>query len=42
MKYIRCYPNFKMKAVTFSFDDGTYKDIEMVTLLNKNNMKGAK
>lgn len=41
MKYIRCYPDFKMKAVTFSFDDGTHQDIEMVTILNKFNLKAT-
>jgi len=41
MKYIKCYPDFKMKAVTFSFDDGTYHDIEMIEVMNKFNLKGT-
>ncbi len=41
MKYKKCYPNFKFKAVTFSFDDGTHQDFEMVNMLNKFNMKGT-
>ena len=41
MKYVKCYPNFKLKAVTFSFDDGTFQDYEMVNMLNHFNMKGT-
>ncbi len=31
----------KMKAVTFSFDDGVVQDIRMIELLNKYGMKGT-
>ena len=41
MKYVKCYPGFKLKAVTFSFDDGTFQDYEMVNMLNHYNMKGT-
>ena len=41
MKYLKCYPDFKLKAVTFSFDDGTFQDYEMVNMLNHFNMKGT-
>ena len=41
MKYVKCYPDFKFKAVTFSFDDGTYHDIEMIEIMNKFNLKGT-
>ena len=41
MKYFKCYPDFKFKAVTFSFDDGTYHDIEMIEIMNKFNLKGT-
>ncbi len=33
--------NGKMKAVTFSFDDGVTQDVRMIELLNKYNMKAT-
>lgn len=39
--YKRLYPGFKKKAVTFSFDDGTFQDMEMVNMLNHLNMKAT-
>lgn len=31
----------KMKAITFSYDDGTTQDIRLVELLNKYNLKST-
>lgn len=33
------YPGNRLKAVTFSFDDGTQQDIRLVNLFNKYNLK---
>ena len=41
MKYKKYYPGFKLKAVTFSFDDGTVQDIELINIFNKLNMKAT-
>ena len=41
MKYQLLYKDFKRKAVTFSFDDGTFQDIEMVNMLNQLNLKAT-
>jgi peptidoglycan/xylan/chitin deacetylase (PgdA/CDA1 family) len=35
------YEQGKMKAVTFSFDDGTTQDIRLIDLLNKYNLKST-
>ncbi len=35
------YPNFKNKAVTFSFDDGVYQDIEMINMLDYFHLKAT-
>ena len=35
------YPNFKMKALTFSYDDGVKEDRAFVALLNKYGLKGT-
>lgn len=40
-KYTKLYPNYLKKAVTFSFDDGTYQDVEMINLLDYFHMKGT-
>lgn len=36
-----CYPNWKEKALTFSYDDGNIKDRDLVELFNKYNVKGT-
>lgn len=36
-----CYPNWKEKALTFSYDDGNIKDRDLVALFNKYNVKGT-
>lgn len=36
-----CYPNWKEKALTFSYDDGNNKDRDLVALFNKYNVKGT-
>ncbi len=41
MKYTKLLPDFKKKVVTFSFDDGTYQDIEMINLLDVLKMKAT-
>lgn len=33
------YPNNKLKAITFSFDDATQQDIRLINLFNKYNLK---
>ena len=35
------FPNFKRKAVTFSYDDGHINDIRLVEILNKYGLKGT-
>jgi peptidoglycan/xylan/chitin deacetylase (PgdA/CDA1 family) len=35
------YPNFKVKALTFSYDDGVKEDRPFVALLNKYGLKGT-
>ena len=35
------FPNFKKKAVTFSYDDGHINDARLVEILNKYNLKGT-
>lgn len=39
--YKLLYPDFLRKAVTFSFDDGTYCDVFAVELLNRHGLKGT-
>lgn len=41
MNYKLCYPNFKSKAVTFSYDDGVIQDKQVIEILNKHKMKGT-
>ena len=36
-----CYPNWKEKALTFSYDDGNVKDRDLVALFNKYGVKGT-
>ena len=36
-----CYPDWKEKALTFSYDDGNNKDRDLVALFNKYNVKGT-
>jgi hypothetical protein len=35
------FPNFKKKAVTFSYDDGHINDVKLVEILNKYGLKGT-
>ena len=41
VKYKKYYPGFKLKALTFSLDDGTYQDMEMVNIFNRFNLKAT-
>jgi len=41
MQYFVRYPEFRKKAVTVSFDDGTEYDIRVIDCLNKSGMKGT-
>ncbi len=41
MNFKLYYPNFKSKAVTFSYDDGIIQDIKTIEILRKHNMKGT-
>lgn len=41
MIYRLLYPNFKKKAVTFSYDDGILQDVEVIKILNKYGLKGT-
>ena len=41
MNFKLLYPNFKSKAVTFSFDDGSLHDIKLIEILNKYNLKAT-
>lgn len=41
VKFKKYYPDFKLKAVTFSFDDGTVQDIEMINIFNRLNLKAT-
>lgn len=41
MDFLLCYPGFKRKAVTFSYDDGVIQDVEVVLILKKHRMKGT-
>ncbi len=36
-----CFPNWKVKCLTFSYDDGNVKDRELVELFNKYNVKST-
>lgn len=41
-KFIRMrYPNGKIKAITFSFDDGTEQDIQLIELMKKYDLYGT-
>lgn len=39
-QYIR-FPNFKMKAVTLSYDDGIRQDKRMISIMQKHGLKGT-
>ena len=39
-QYIR-FPNFKIKAVTFSYDDGVRQDKRLIEIMKKRNLKGT-
>lgn len=39
--FFMTYPNWKEKAVTFSYDDGNVKDRDLVEMLNKHGLKGT-
>lgn len=41
MDFCLCYPGFKRKAVTFSYDDGVIQDAEVISILKKHHMKGT-
>ena len=36
-----CFPQWKEKALTFSYDDGNIKDRDLVELFNKYGVKGT-
>ena len=40
MQYMR-FPNFKMKALTFSYDDNVVEDIRLIDIFQKNGLKGT-
>jgi peptidoglycan/xylan/chitin deacetylase (PgdA/CDA1 family) len=40
-KIIFTYPNWKLKALTFSYDDGDVADFKLVEIFNKYNMKAT-
>lgn len=39
-KYIR-FPNFKLKAVTLSYDDGVRQDKRLIAIMKKYGLKGT-
>jgi len=39
--FFMTYPNWKEKALTFSYDDGNIKDRDLVELFNKHGVKGT-
>lgn len=41
IKYKKYYPGFKLKALTFSLDDGTFQDKEMLNMFNRFNLKAT-
>lgn len=41
MNFTLLYPNFKRKAVTFSYDDGVRQDEKTIAILNRYNLKGT-
>ena len=41
IKFTLLYPNFKRKAVTFSYDDGTLHDRKLVKIFNDNGYRGT-
>lgn len=41
VKFKKYYPGFKLKALTFSLDDGTVQDIEMLNIFNTLNLKAT-
>ena len=36
-----CFPNFKEKAVTFSYDDGVIYDKKLIEIFNRYGLKGT-
>ncbi len=40
MRYM-CYPNFKKKALTLSYDDGVKQDVRLIEIMVKNGLKGT-
>ena len=36
-----CFPNFKKKAITFSYDDGIIFDLQLVDIFKKNGLKAT-
>lgn len=41
MNIVKTFPFFKLKAVTFSFDDGVYQDVEMLNMLRHFSLKAT-
>ena len=41
IKYKKYYPGFKLKTLTFSLDDGTFQDKEMLNMFNRFNLKAT-
>lgn len=41
MNFTLLYPDFKSKAVTFSYDDGVIQDREVVAILNQHHLRGT-
>lgn len=36
-----CFPNWRYKAFTMSYDDGVEQDIKLIEIMNKNGLKGT-
>ena len=36
-----CFPNFKMKALTLSYDDGVRQDKRLISIMQKYGLKGT-
>lgn len=41
MMRFMCYPDFKKKALTLSYDDGVKQDVRLVEIMVKNGLKGT-
>lgn len=41
MEFLLCYPFFRKKAVTFSYDDGVIQDREVIRILKAHSLKGT-